>query len=111
MTGFTTPFGGARIIAVNPTGGHQRSPVISETPHSTSRDDDPSAARAQPKTANAPLGGHHFEGCRETEAVDHRTGTPHGVARYAVDWANARRLRDVPEERLTESRARHEAAR
>ncbi|MEV7284721.1 SDR family NAD(P)-dependent oxidoreductase [Streptomyces sp. NPDC093252] len=47
------------------------------------------------------VGGRYFENCREAEVVDHRTGTLHGVARYAVDGANARRLWEVSEELLS----------
>ncbi|MBM9503190.1 SDR family NAD(P)-dependent oxidoreductase [Actinacidiphila acididurans] len=38
------------------------------------------------------IGGRYFDDCNEAEVVDRRTGTLHGVARYAVDPDNARRL-------------------
>ncbi|MFF9113177.1 MULTISPECIES: SDR family NAD(P)-dependent oxidoreductase [unclassified Streptomyces] len=38
------------------------------------------------------VGGRYFVDCNETEVVDRRSGTLHGVARYAVDPDNARRL-------------------
>lgn len=41
------------------------------------------------------LGGKYFDDCNEAEVVDRRTGTLHGVARYAVDPANADRLWDL----------------
>lgn len=42
------------------------------------------------------IGGRYFVDCNETETetetVDRRTGTLHGVARYALDPVNAERL-------------------
>ncbi|MBO0848366.1 MAG: oxidoreductase, partial [Pseudonocardia sp.] len=46
------------------------------------------------------VGGRYFTDCNETETVDRRTGTLHGVARYALDPANAARLWTVSEELL-----------
>ncbi|MFL4902084.1 SDR family NAD(P)-dependent oxidoreductase [Streptomyces sp. MMS24-I2-30] len=46
------------------------------------------------------VGGRYFSDCNESEVVDRRTGTLHGVARYAVDPAGARRLWTVSEELL-----------
>ena len=43
------------------------------------------------------VGGHYFEDCREAEIVDRRTRTLHGVARYALDADNARRLWAISE--------------
>ena len=43
------------------------------------------------------VGGRYFADCQETEVVDRRTGTLHGVARYAVDPANAERLWELSE--------------
>ena len=48
------------------------------------------------------IGGRYFEDCHEAEIVDERTG-PEGVARYAVDPANAERLWNVSEELLAAS--------
>jgi NAD(P)-dependent dehydrogenase (short-subunit alcohol dehydrogenase family) len=45
------------------------------------------------------VGGRYFEDCHEAEVVDERGG-PQGVARYAVDPANAERLWDVSLELL-----------
>ncbi|MFE5111144.1 hypothetical protein [Streptomyces sp. NPDC056663] len=44
------------------------------------------------------VGGRCFVDCNESETVDRRTGTLHGVARYAVDPDNARRLWTLSEE-------------
>lgn len=44
------------------------------------------------------VGGRYFVDCNESETVDRRTGTLHGVARYAVDPDNARRLWTLSEE-------------
>ncbi len=41
------------------------------------------------------IGGRYFDDCNEAEVVDRRTGTLHGVARYALDPATADRLWDV----------------
>jgi hypothetical protein len=49
------------------------------------------------------IGGRYFVDCNETDTVDRRTGHLGGVARYALDEANARRLWDVSEQLLTES--------
>ncbi|WP_274918730.1 SDR family NAD(P)-dependent oxidoreductase [Streptomyces sp. WZ-12] len=47
------------------------------------------------------IGGRYFVDCNETATVDRRTGTLHGVARYAVDPDNAQRLWTLSEELLT----------
>ncbi|WP_434094900.1 SDR family NAD(P)-dependent oxidoreductase [Streptomyces hyaluromycini] len=49
------------------------------------------------------VGGRYFNDCNEAEVVDRRTGTLHGVARYAVDPENARRLWDVSEALLADA--------
>jgi hypothetical protein len=41
------------------------------------------------------VGGRYFVDCNETETVDVRSGTLHGVARYALDTDNAARLWEV----------------
>ena len=46
------------------------------------------------------IGGRYFVDCNETEVVDRRTGTLAGVARYAVDPDNARRLWTLSEDLL-----------
>ncbi|MGW4906988.1 SDR family NAD(P)-dependent oxidoreductase [Streptomyces sp. NPDC004270] len=46
------------------------------------------------------VGGRYFDDCNESEVVDRRTGRLHGVARYAVDPDNGRRLWDLSEELL-----------
>ncbi|WP_028921537.1 SDR family NAD(P)-dependent oxidoreductase [Pseudonocardia acaciae] len=46
------------------------------------------------------VGGRYFADCNEAETVDRRTGTLGGVARYALDPANAERLWAVSEELL-----------
>jgi NAD(P)-dependent dehydrogenase (short-subunit alcohol dehydrogenase family) len=46
------------------------------------------------------IGGRYFVGCNETETIDKRSGTLHGVARYALEPANAERLWDVSEASL-----------
>jgi NAD(P)-dependent dehydrogenase (short-subunit alcohol dehydrogenase family) len=51
------------------------------------------------------VGGRYFVDCNETEVVDRRSGTLHGVARYAVDPAGARRLWDLSQELLTRAEA------
>jgi NAD(P)-dependent dehydrogenase (short-subunit alcohol dehydrogenase family) len=48
------------------------------------------------------VGGRYFEDCHEAEVVDERAG-PEGVARYAVDPANAERLWEVSEQLLAGS--------
>ncbi|MFD8819075.1 SDR family NAD(P)-dependent oxidoreductase [Streptomyces sp. NPDC059627] len=48
------------------------------------------------------VGGRYFDDCAESEVVDRRTGTLHGVARYAVDPDNARRLWDLSEDLLAD---------
>ncbi|SEG40381.1 NAD(P)-dependent dehydrogenase, short-chain alcohol dehydrogenase family [Actinacidiphila yanglinensis] len=50
------------------------------------------------------VGGRYFVDCAETEVVDRRTGTLHGVARYAVDPDGARRLWDLSHELLARAR-------
>ncbi|WP_413810662.1 SDR family NAD(P)-dependent oxidoreductase [Streptomyces sp. OE57] len=50
------------------------------------------------------VGGRYFADCNEAEVVDCRTGNLHGVARYAVDADNARRLWTVSEKLLAEIR-------
>ncbi|MFE1982083.1 SDR family NAD(P)-dependent oxidoreductase [Streptomyces mirabilis] len=44
------------------------------------------------------VGGRYFVDCNETEVIDRRSGTLHGVARYAVDPDNARRLWTLSEQ-------------
>ncbi|MEU3242519.1 MULTISPECIES: SDR family NAD(P)-dependent oxidoreductase [unclassified Streptomyces] len=51
------------------------------------------------------VGGRYFVDCNETEVVDRRSGTLHGVARYAVDPENARRLWDVSQDLLTRAKS------
>ncbi|KUM99555.1 oxidoreductase [Streptomyces yokosukanensis] len=46
------------------------------------------------------VGGRYFVDCNETDVVDRRSGTLHGVARYAVDPDNARRLWTLSQELL-----------
>jgi NAD(P)-dependent dehydrogenase (short-subunit alcohol dehydrogenase family) len=46
------------------------------------------------------VGGRYFADCNETETVDRRTRTLHGVARYALDPANAERLWTLSESLL-----------
>jgi NAD(P)-dependent dehydrogenase (short-subunit alcohol dehydrogenase family) len=48
----------------------------------------------------AGVGGRYFVDCNETEVVDRRPGGLHGVARYALDPANAERLWAVSEDLL-----------
>ncbi|WP_330335991.1 SDR family NAD(P)-dependent oxidoreductase [Streptomyces sp. NBC_00557] len=50
------------------------------------------------------VGGRYFVDCNETEVVDRRSGTLHGVARYAVDPDNARRLWTLSQELLAHAR-------
>ncbi|MDN3026194.1 SDR family NAD(P)-dependent oxidoreductase [Streptomyces sp. S.PB5] len=47
------------------------------------------------------VGGRYFVDCNETEIVDRRSGSLHGVARYAVDPAGARRLWDLSQDLIT----------
>ncbi|GII31175.1 SDR family NAD(P)-dependent oxidoreductase [Planotetraspora mira] len=47
------------------------------------------------------VGGRYFVDCNETEVVDRRTGDLHGVARYALDPANAERLWTLSESMLS----------
>ncbi|MFE9598080.1 SDR family NAD(P)-dependent oxidoreductase [Streptomyces hokutonensis] len=47
------------------------------------------------------IGGRYFVDCNETDVVDRRSGTLHGVARYAVDTDNARRLWTLSKELLS----------
>jgi hypothetical protein len=51
------------------------------------------------------VGGRYFVDCNETETetVDRRTGTLHGVARYALDPTNAQRLWALSEALLANS--------
>lgn len=49
------------------------------------------------------IGGRYFADCNESATVDRRTGTLGGVARYALDPANAERLWTVSEQLLAES--------
>ncbi|WP_020120504.1 SDR family NAD(P)-dependent oxidoreductase [Streptomyces canus] len=49
------------------------------------------------------VGGRYFVDCAETEIVDRRSGTLHGVARYAVDPDNGRRLWALSEELLAQT--------
>jgi hypothetical protein len=44
------------------------------------------------------VGGRYFVDCNEAEIVDCRTGNLGGVARYALDPANAERLWSVSEQ-------------
>ncbi|MFJ5265229.1 SDR family NAD(P)-dependent oxidoreductase [Streptomyces sp. NPDC088387] len=46
------------------------------------------------------VGGRYFVDCNETEVVARRSGTLHGVARYAVDPGNGRRLWDLSQDLL-----------
>ncbi len=46
------------------------------------------------------VGGRYFADCNEYEIVDRRSGTLQGVARYAVDPDNARRLWSLSQELL-----------
>ncbi|MFR0359450.1 SDR family NAD(P)-dependent oxidoreductase [Streptomyces sediminimaris] len=50
------------------------------------------------------VGGRYFVDCNETEVVERRSGTLHGVARYAVDPDNARRLWTLSQELLEHAR-------
>jgi hypothetical protein len=43
------------------------------------------------------IGGRYFEDCNEAPTVDHRDAGGTGVASYALDPDNARRLWDVSE--------------
>ncbi|MEB8338234.1 SDR family NAD(P)-dependent oxidoreductase [Streptomyces endophyticus] len=52
------------------------------------------------------IGGRYFTDCNETELVDRRSGTLHGVARYAVDPAGARRLWTLSEDLLAATAVR-----
>ncbi|MFE7168392.1 SDR family NAD(P)-dependent oxidoreductase [Streptomyces sp. NPDC057616] len=52
------------------------------------------------------VGGRYFVDCNETEVVDRRSGTLHGVARYAVDPDNGRRLWTLSEDLLAAAPAR-----
>lgn len=47
------------------------------------------------------VGGRYFADYNETETVDRRTGTLHGVARYALDPEGAERLWTLSETLLT----------
>ncbi|MFD3481020.1 SDR family NAD(P)-dependent oxidoreductase [Streptomyces sp. NPDC058695] len=50
------------------------------------------------------IGGRYFVDCNETAVVDRRSGTLHGVARYAVDPVGARRLWDLSHDLLAQAR-------
>ncbi|KOG61436.1 oxidoreductase [Streptomyces antibioticus] len=50
------------------------------------------------------VGGRYFVDCAETEVIERRSGTLHGVARYAVDPDNARRLWTLSQELLAPTR-------
>ncbi|MBG7699724.1 SDR family NAD(P)-dependent oxidoreductase [Streptomyces sp. MC1] len=50
------------------------------------------------------VGGRYFADCAETEVIERRSGTLHGVARYAVDPDNARRLWTLSQELLAPTR-------
>lgn len=50
------------------------------------------------------VGGRYFVDCDETEVIERRSGTLHGVARYAVDPDNARRLWTLSQELLAPNR-------
>ncbi|MFD3377376.1 MULTISPECIES: SDR family NAD(P)-dependent oxidoreductase [unclassified Streptomyces] len=49
------------------------------------------------------VGGRYFVDCNETEIVDRRSGSLHGVARYAVDPTGARRLWDLSQDLLADA--------
>ncbi|CAL9322849.1 SDR family NAD(P)-dependent oxidoreductase [Streptomyces griseoincarnatus] len=49
------------------------------------------------------VGGRYFADCNESDVVDRRTGTLHGVARYAVDPDNAGRLWALSRELLAQA--------
>lgn len=49
------------------------------------------------------VGGRYFVDCDETEVIERRSGTLQGVARYAVDPDNARRLWTLAEQLLANS--------
>ncbi|GAA1698817.1 SDR family NAD(P)-dependent oxidoreductase [Streptomyces yatensis] len=51
------------------------------------------------------IGGRYFVDCKETEVLDRRSGTLHGVARYAVDADNARRLWDLSQDLLARAKS------
>ncbi|MET7568718.1 SDR family NAD(P)-dependent oxidoreductase [Streptomyces sp. NPDC005492] len=51
------------------------------------------------------VGGRYFVDCDETEVLDRRSGTLHGVARYAVDPDNARRLWDLSQDLLAQAKS------
>jgi NAD(P)-dependent dehydrogenase (short-subunit alcohol dehydrogenase family) len=51
------------------------------------------------------VGGRYFVDCNETEIVDTRSGTLSGVARYALDAANAERLWTMSEALLADASA------
>jgi len=105
--------GAARIVSVS-SSGHQLSPVIFDDLHFVFRPYDPWLAYGQSKTeqgaatsvllAVSPLlqgiGGRYFVDCNEAETVDRRTGNLGGVARYALDPANAERLWTISEQLL-----------
>jgi NAD(P)-dependent dehydrogenase (short-subunit alcohol dehydrogenase family) len=49
------------------------------------------------------VGGRYFVDCNETDVIDRRSGTLHGVARYALDPAGARRLWDLSQDLLADA--------
>ncbi|MFD4320725.1 SDR family NAD(P)-dependent oxidoreductase [Streptomyces sp. NPDC058548] len=51
------------------------------------------------------IGGRYFVDCNETGTVDRRTGTLHGVARYALDPDNAQRLWGLSQDLLAQAGA------
>jgi hypothetical protein len=50
------------------------------------------------------IGGRYFVHCNETDTVDKRSGTLHGVARYALDPDGAQRLWSLSENLLATAR-------
>ncbi|MEV0488365.1 SDR family NAD(P)-dependent oxidoreductase [Streptomyces sp. NPDC050508] len=113
--------GSARVVVVSST-GHQRSPVVWDDIDFAFRPYDPWLAYGQSKTANALMLGTIYSNLQrhtcgrgsgqvpaeliktvKTGTVDRRSGTLHGVARYAVHPDNARRLWTLSEELLAEA--------
>ncbi|MGF6885122.1 NAD(P)-dependent dehydrogenase (short-subunit alcohol dehydrogenase family) [Nocardia sp. GAS34] len=66
----------------------------------------PQGAATSVLLATAPqlagVGGRYFADCNESETVDRRTGTLHGVARYALDPDGAQHLWELSEKTVTE---------
>jgi NAD(P)-dependent dehydrogenase (short-subunit alcohol dehydrogenase family) len=102
--------------------GHQQSPAVWDDIDFAFRPYDPWLAYGQSKTANALMPGAIYTNLQrhtcgrgsgkvpaeliktvETGTVDRRSGTLHGVAPYAVDPDNARRLWTLSEELLAEA--------